>query len=509
MRRSLLLALTTAAAVAVTLGLLASGTKHGIRSAASRARRVAVDRPRPVLQRRTLPAADRLPGAVVSVAANPAIIRVPPSFLGVSTEYWAMPMFDRHMALFERVLTLLRVQGAGPFVLRIGGDSTDHALFDVNVRRLPKAVLELTPAWFQRASVLVRDISARVILDLNLVTDLPRMAARWAHAAQTELPRGSIVAYEIGNEPDLYDPEYWSEIFSPLEPVLGIRLLPVEPSAETYSRLYLSYARVLSRFAPGVPLAAPVLAYPGPHLNWIATLLADPHPGLGIVSAHEYPYSACAKPPVCQLADDRTDPQRARHRRHRAAAEARDPARAPGRPAVPAERAQLGHLRRSRRRQQHLRDRAVGAGRAVRAGPRRRRRGQRARSPVHGQRRLRAERDGHRAAAALVRPHPVHEDARPRSAAGRRAGESRTGRPSEGVGGTGRRRRPARAPGQQGRPAPQDRTAAPRNGGGNRAAAARPIGRRPTWRDARRPAPRSRLRLARTTRERDDRSRLR
>jgi hypothetical protein len=179
-------------------------------------------------------------------------------------------------------------------VLRIGGDSTDHALFDVSVRRLPKAVLELTPAWFQRTSALVRDISARAILDLNLVTDLPRMAALWAHAAQAELPPGSIVAYEIGNEPDLYDPQYWSQILSPLEPVLHIRPLAVEPSADTYIGLYLRYARVLRRFAPGVPLAAPVLAYPAQHLGWIATLLAGPHPGLGVVSAHEYPYSACA-----------------------------------------------------------------------------------------------------------------------------------------------------------------------------------------------------------------------
>ncbi len=98
-----------------------------------------------------------------------------------------------------------------------------------------------------------------MILDLNLVRDLPRMAALWARAAQTQLPPGSIVAYEIGNEPDLYDPSYWTQILSPLEPVLHIRPLVVEPSADTYIGLYLRYARVLRRFVPGVPLAAPVL----------------------------------------------------------------------------------------------------------------------------------------------------------------------------------------------------------------------------------------------------------
>ena len=41
-------------------------------------------------------------------------------------------------------------------------------------------------------------------------------------------------------------------------------------------------------------LAAPVLAYARQHMDWIANLLAGPHPGLGLVTAHEYPYSACA-----------------------------------------------------------------------------------------------------------------------------------------------------------------------------------------------------------------------
>ena len=78
----------------------------------------------------------------MTVPADPTALAVPASFLGISTEYWAMQMFERHTALFERVLTLLRVQGIGQFVLRIGGDSTDHALFDVNVRHVPRGVFE-------------------------------------------------------------------------------------------------------------------------------------------------------------------------------------------------------------------------------------------------------------------------------------------------------------------------------------------------------------------------------
>jgi len=36
---------------------------------------------------------------------------VPRSYFGLSTEYWALPLYAEHMALFERVLSLLQVRG--------------------------------------------------------------------------------------------------------------------------------------------------------------------------------------------------------------------------------------------------------------------------------------------------------------------------------------------------------------------------------------------------------------
>src|SRR5205823_3666777 len=50
----------------------------------------------------------------------------------------------------------------------------------------------------------------------------------------------------------------------------------------------------LARLVPQVPLLAPALANPVASRKWIATLLAGPHPGLGEVSGHRYPYSGCA-----------------------------------------------------------------------------------------------------------------------------------------------------------------------------------------------------------------------
>ncbi len=116
--------------------------------------------------------------ATLTVTPNQAVAAVPRSYLGISTEYWALPLYGARMPLFERVLSMLRVPGNGPLVLRIGGDSADHAFWDPRLRRLPRWAFTLTPEWLRLARTLVRGLGARVIVDLNLVTDSPATAAR-------------------------------------------------------------------------------------------------------------------------------------------------------------------------------------------------------------------------------------------------------------------------------------------------------------------------------------------
>jgi hypothetical protein len=222
------------------------------------------------------------------------MMKVPPSYFGISTEYWAIPLFERTLTLFERTLRLLHAPGTGPFVLRIGGDSTDHAVFDVNLGHSPGGILGLSQGWFRQVSALVPSVAGRLILDLNLVTDLPRMAGEWAAAAMSELPRGSVAGFEIGNEPDLYSHRYWLTVFARVASLA--RVLPLDLTPLKYVALFRDYARVLAVLAPHVPLIGPVVAYPVVHDEWIPTLLESPHPGLRTVSAHAYPYSACAKP---------------------------------------------------------------------------------------------------------------------------------------------------------------------------------------------------------------------
>jgi hypothetical protein len=96
--------------------------------------------------------------------------RILRSFLGFSTEYWTLPVDERHTSLNERLLALVHVPGDGPFVLQTLGDSSDQ------------------PVWDQKS------------------------VAAFVRAAKALLPPGSIIGYAIGNELDLYTRAAWTSM---------------------------------------------------------------------------------------------------------------------------------------------------------------------------------------------------------------------------------------------------------------------------------------------------------
>lgn len=267
-------ALAAVVVVVVVAGFLASGARDRIspQSRSAPAQRVA---PRQTSLQVTLP-----PGA--------STVAVPHGFLGISTEYWTIPVWASHVTLLDHVLAMLAVDG--PVRLRIGGDSADHAFWAPS-RELPEWVFELTPSWLTQVSRIVQQSHVKLILDLNLVTATPARAAEWARTAVAKLPRGSITAFEIGNEPDIYNQSAWQHVTWGV----GAPPLPKRITAASYAHTFASYARALARVAPGVPLLAPALAEPQKNSGWLTKLLNAPHPGLTGVTAHRYPYSTCAR----------------------------------------------------------------------------------------------------------------------------------------------------------------------------------------------------------------------
>jgi len=232
--------------------------------------------------------------AALTIPAAAPLGAIPHSFLGFSTEYTTLPVDERHITLYRRVISMLHVRGDGPFVLRVGGDSSDHALFDAHIHKLPRWAFDLTVPFVARTARLVREMRLRVILDLNLITATPQSADAWAREAEATMPKRSIIGFEVGNEPDLYSLAFWTQTTEADR--FGGKVLPKDITPADYVEDFDTYSRLLSRAAPHVPLYAPALANPNADLSWIATLLASPHPGLRTVSGHRYPFSACAFP---------------------------------------------------------------------------------------------------------------------------------------------------------------------------------------------------------------------
>ena len=233
--------------------------------------------------------------ATVTITPNADTAPVPSSYFGISTEYGTLPLFERDTPVFERVLSMLHVKGDGPLVLRIGGDSADQSFWHPPWKHMPRWAFELTPRYLARLGALVRRDRIKLIVDLNLMTETPIIAAAWARAAETALPRHSIVGFEVGNEPDLYSRRYWVRTLarSPFQ----TDFLPLELTPGLYVQHFAEYAQVIGEQAPDIQLVGPAVAHPRASLSYIRMLIADQRPELGAVTAHLYPYSACVKRP--------------------------------------------------------------------------------------------------------------------------------------------------------------------------------------------------------------------
>ncbi|MEO6858651.1 MAG: hypothetical protein ABI323_08705 [Solirubrobacteraceae bacterium] len=237
----------------------------------------------------------RVPRATLTLTPDAAPIPIPPSYLGLSTEYWALPLYARHVSTFERVLGLIHVPGDGPMILRVGGDSADHAFWNPGRRRLPSWAFTLSPKWTQLTTGIVHQLGVRLIIDLNLITNSPATAAAWAQAAVTRLPEKSIIGFEIGNEPDIYNQSSWMRVTA--GDLVAGRALPTVLTLKSYLSDFRLYASALHAVDSRLPLIGPALAEPRSHWPWVRALLAAHVPGLSMISVHRYPYSACSRRP--------------------------------------------------------------------------------------------------------------------------------------------------------------------------------------------------------------------
>ena len=170
----------------------------------------------------------------VNVAADPSIANavidptqagnaVPPGYIGFSHEWGQAQLLMGDPAIgtnpiYRQLLDNLAAYGSGPISIRVGGNSTDTtALPDAStVRPFAQLFEDLssptrdeagswrTDFWHDHAQRHARKDGVFFYLGVNLGSDVVALATSQAQVFVQNMPKGSIRAIEIGNEPDFY-----------------------------------------------------------------------------------------------------------------------------------------------------------------------------------------------------------------------------------------------------------------------------------------------------------------
>src|SRR4051794_5184554 len=157
--------------------------------------------------------------AAASAAAKPKVVKrtvraagpaVPRSFAGFSIEYTSTQDYfgapGAPNAAFLQLLQTLGAGGTGPPTIRLGGNSGDASWWNPDGRARPAGVdTDLTPTWLSTLRPVAERGGARFVLGGNFAIGDPQDSVSYLQAAVSALPPGSIEAYELGNEADLYD----------------------------------------------------------------------------------------------------------------------------------------------------------------------------------------------------------------------------------------------------------------------------------------------------------------
>jgi hypothetical protein len=203
---------------------------------------------------------DTLPGQAAST-----------SFLGLSHEWeTARAIMGTSPAptnpSYVQLIKNLDAFGNGPFVIRIGGTSTDTSGAPPSGAVDPFAAVHAATG-------------ARFILGLNLGANDVSLASGQADAYLAGMPSGSVLGWEIGNEPDRYGQN-------------GMR-----DAGYTFQNYLTDFSTWRSALIPSVLAAPNSLAGPAwgdtASLTNLQEFLSAETGNLALVTQHHYPYDVC------------------------------------------------------------------------------------------------------------------------------------------------------------------------------------------------------------------------
>ena len=183
------------------------------------------------------------------------------------------------------LVPLLRNLSPGaPFLLRLGGQSTDGSWWSIPGRRKPsRAYYTLTPRWAASVRTLLTAVGGRALLGINLQRDSKAIAAAELTGYERGIGAGHIDAFEVGNEPESYN--------------LGLSKVDGRLHRLSFDRLFMRYGKRFGNIASALgdaPLAGPASGSPY-WLPKLGTVLGDmPLAHVKLVTVHAYALKACS-----------------------------------------------------------------------------------------------------------------------------------------------------------------------------------------------------------------------
>jgi hypothetical protein len=207
-------------------------------------------------------------GTATINAANPGL-QIPATFLGFSHEWTGGPQLMGQPGstnpIYRQLVKNLLAYGAGPLIVRIGGNSTD-------------TTGEPATGVVAPFEQLHQDIGAEFYLGVNLGSDNVQLATDQAQAYVTGMAGGGLEAIEIGNEPDLYHSN-------------GDR-----PTTYTFANYFSDFATwrtaILPLLPQGVKLMGPSWSSTS-SLSNLPAFLTQESGNLSVVSQHWYAGTQC------------------------------------------------------------------------------------------------------------------------------------------------------------------------------------------------------------------------
>jgi hypothetical protein len=242
-----------------------------------------------------MPASAASPLVRAKVDPSAKSTRIARHFLGISAEYRGLLRVLGHPQVgvnpvLAQLLANLSTAGQGAPGLRIGGSTADSAWWNPGALERPNGLeIDLGPYARDAIAGFEHATRAPLILGVNLAAGRVTYARDWASALLDRLPRGTLEALEVGNEPDVYAT---GRPFGTLP-----RTRPKGYSWRTYMHELKPFTRALHRLH-GHPLVAGPATCCGPWERHAARIVRSQRGRLGLLTFHAYATSTCPEAPA-------------------------------------------------------------------------------------------------------------------------------------------------------------------------------------------------------------------